>query len=109
MKWFRTTALLAVMAILAGCATAAQRRQEYVNDHPDLQSAIAAAIIEGRVMEGMTTDDVRASWGDPERTTRAISEAGEQDTWSYPTPIGRFQEGKLILIFTGRKLVKLIN
>lgn len=109
MYGLRITAIIGVLAVLAGCATAAGRRQQYVEDHPGLPPAIAAAILEGRVMEGMTADDVRAAWGDPERETRAISEVGEQDTWSYTTPIGQFGEGKVILIFTNRKLVKLIN
>jgi hypothetical protein len=109
MEMLRITGLLAALAILAGCATAAQRRQGYIEDHPDLKPEIAAAILEGRVMEEMTADDVRAAWGDPERETKAITETGEQNTWSYPTPIGQFSEGKVILIFTGRKLVKLIN
>lgn len=109
MRMPRITVLLAALAVLAGCATAAQRRQQYVEDNPGLRPAVAAAILEGRVMEGMTADDVRAAWGDPERETRAITEMGQQDTWSYPTPIGPFNEGKVILIFTDGKLVKLIN
>ncbi len=109
MKHIRWITFLAVLLILAGCVTATGRRQEYLEDHQDLRPEIAAAILAGRVVEGMTRDDVRAAWGDPERETRAISEAGEQDIWSYPTPIGQFEEGKVILTFTGGKLVKLIN
>jgi hypothetical protein len=105
----RTTIILTTLLILAGCATAAQRRQNYVNDHPDLPPAIAEAVIEGRIMEGMSTEDVRAAWGEPARETLSITEAGDQEIWSYLTPVGQFSEGKVILIFTNRKLVKLIN
>jgi len=105
----RLTVLFSALAVLAACGTAAQRRQGYVDANPGLQPEIASAILEGEIAEGMTREDVRAAWGDPERETRAISEAGEQDTWSYPTPIGRFKEGKVILIFAKGKLVKLIN
>jgi outer membrane protein assembly factor BamE (lipoprotein component of BamABCDE complex) len=109
MKMNRTTITLTTLIILAGCATAAQRRQNYVNDHPDLSPGIAEAVIEGRVKEGMTTDDVRAAWGEPARETLAVTEAGDQETWSYSTPVGQFNDGTVILIFTNHKLVKLIN
>ncbi len=109
MRIIRFVSLLAVLVILAGCATAAQRRQDYVNANPDLAPEIAAAILEGRVVEGMTTGDVRASWGAPERETVSIGETVEQETWSYWTPIGQFEEGKVILHFTNGKLVRLIH
>lgn len=109
MKRFRLMTVIAALGILAGCATAAQRRQGYVDGHPGLPPELAAAIIEGRILEGMTAEDVRAAWGDPERETMTVTEAGDQETWSYPTPIGRFDEGTVILIFTNRKLIKLIN
>ena len=109
MNGWKIAALATALAVLAGCAAVEQRRRQYVEDHPDLRPEVAAAILEGRVAEGMTADDVRAAWGDPERESRSFSEAGEQETWSYPTPVGQFGEGKVILIFTNRKLVKLIN
>ncbi|MDP8236245.1 MAG: hypothetical protein P9M08_07660 [Candidatus Erginobacter occultus] len=109
MKMNRTTIILTTLLILAGCATTAQRRQNYVNDHPDLSPAIAEAVIEGKIMEGMTTEDVRAAWGEPERETLAVTDGGDQETWSYSTPVGRFNDGTVILIFTNQKLVKLIN
>ncbi len=105
----RFTVLFVVLAVLAGCTTAAQRRQRYVEANPELKPEIAAAIIEGRIVEGMTADDVRASWGEPELRSVSITEAGEQDIWSYRAPIAQFQEGKVILTFTNGRLVKLIN
>jgi hypothetical protein len=40
-------------------------RVAYVNQNPNLDPAIRAAILEGRLREGMTQGDVRASWGEP--------------------------------------------
>ncbi len=109
MRTIRLVSLLAALAVLAGCVTAAQRRQNYVDANPDLAPEIAAAILEGKVVEGMTAEDVRASWGDPLRETVSISEQAREETWSYRTPIGQFEEGKVILNFINGKLVRLIH
>lgn len=109
MKIIRLTTILASLLILAGCVTSAARRQNYLDDHPDLAPAIASAIAAGEIVEGMTAADVRASWGDPDRETLSVTEYGDQETWSYSTPIGRFQDGTVILIFNNSKLAKLIN
>lgn len=109
MRTMRFVSLLAALAVLAGCATAAQRRQHYVSANPDLRPEIASAILEGKIIEGMTAEDVRASWGEPDRETVSITETSREKTWSYRTPIGQFQEGRVILNFTNGKLVRLIH
>ncbi len=55
---------------LVGCATSApllrpsqNSRQEYVNSHPESSPEIKQAILEGKVIKGMTKEDVRAGWG----------------------------------------------
>ncbi|MFH1037299.1 MAG: hypothetical protein V1789_01330 [PVC group bacterium] len=100
---------LIALIVLPACVTPHQRRQDYVDEHPGLSGDLAKAIMEGRIAEGMTADDVRASWGDPDRETLSITESGNQEIWSYDTPIGKFTGGTVILTFINRKLTNLVN
>ena|SRR3989338_4974368 len=43
-------------------------RREYVSKHPWLDKEIKQAILEGKVIKGMTREDVRAAWGKPSKT-----------------------------------------
>ncbi len=102
------TAILSLI-VLTACVTPHHRRLDYVEEHPGLSGEIAQAIMEGRIMKGMNADDVRASWGDPDRETLSVTKGGNQEIWSYDTPIGRFTDGTVILTFTNRKLTNLVN
>jgi len=42
-------------------------RQEYVNNHSELSKEIKQAIINAKVIEGMTEEQVVASWGKPSK------------------------------------------
>ena len=42
-------------------------RQEYVNNHSELSKEIKQAIINAKVIEGMTKEQVVASWGKPSK------------------------------------------
>ncbi|MCA9394705.1 MAG: hypothetical protein KC900_10905 [Candidatus Omnitrophica bacterium] len=62
---------LAVMCV-AGCQTskplhvaAKDVRTAYVRQNPQLESPVKRAIRGGRVIPGMSKDDVEASWGEP--------------------------------------------
>ncbi len=59
-------------------------RQRYVNSHPDLSYPIRTAILAGEVAKTMTTDAVRASWGEPEIILRGRDEKGAFEVWRYP-------------------------
>lgn len=59
-------------------------RERYVNLHPDLPYPIKAAIKAGEVAKDMTTDAVRASWGEPEIILRGRDEKGAFEVWRYP-------------------------
>lgn len=42
-----------------------------------------AAIEDGRVVVGMTAEQARLSWGAPRLIERAVSEAGQEERWTY--------------------------
>jgi outer membrane protein assembly factor BamE (lipoprotein component of BamABCDE complex) len=75
------------LIFLSGCATSGpllrpsfNSRQEYVRNHPRLSPEIKQAILEGRVIKGMTKEDVRASWGEP---TRIKDFTTDPNAWWY--------------------------
>jgi len=55
-------------------------REEYIMSHPELSLEIKRAILEGRVIKGMTKDDVRASWGGPSKIDDFSS---DPNAWWY--------------------------
>ena len=63
--------MLAWVIIFSSCVSTPIRRQElssrqaYINSHFYLNSSIKDAIIKEKVIKGMTFDDVRATWGEP--------------------------------------------
>lgn len=107
----RCLVLFSIISIflLPGCVSPQHRRQDYVDEHPLLSETVATAILAGRISEGMTSDDVKASWGEPGMITTSVTEEGIQEIWSYDTPVGRFTSGMVILTISGGKLISLIN
>jgi hypothetical protein len=55
------------LCYLPGCGPGAneQRRASYLAAHPELNPSIRELIEQGRVVPGMTKDQVRAAWGSP--------------------------------------------
>ena len=60
--------------VLVGCAASGpllkpnqDSRREFVLRHRELTETIKQAILEGRVIEGMKREDVKAAWGNPSR------------------------------------------
>lgn len=79
----RYASALLLALLLAACAPTQQARQEYVQAH-DRPPRIEEAIMEGQVVTGMTKDDVRASWGDPQHVNDSFYEGvGSQTQWCY--------------------------
>ena len=111
MRKYCLIALVISIFILQACVTPQGRRQDYVDENPDLSADISSSILKGEIVKGMNREDVRAAWGDPERDTRSITENENQnqEIWSYYTPVGRFTEGIVILTFMDGKLINLVN
>jgi len=62
---------------------AAQRRQDYINSHPELSYTIKKNILEGTIRIGMAKEQVWASWGNPHKTQRSGDVSGIYETWLY--------------------------
>lgn len=95
-----------------GCATTAQAkmpsyesRKSYVERNSDLLPEIKQAILKGKVIEGMTKDDVLAAWGEPTRIYKysehkrpvdAIDPVANDEHWSYVPPFYSFAPKKFV-------------
>jgi hypothetical protein len=91
---------LAAWALLAGCVPshsmpASETRRAYVEAHPEVPAEVRRAILGGRVILGMRTQDVQAAWGLPSRIRVGPGRTGGFDEqWLYAplehrTPIGQ--------------------
>lgn len=90
--------------LIIGCATTGQAkmadaksRQYYVDIHTGLSTDIKQAILKGKVIEGMTKEDVLATWGEP---SRILPYNGSDDTygedWYYDQPFFSFAPKKYV-------------
>jgi len=109
MKYPRFAGVLAAILLLQGCATAQQRRQDYVDEHPGIAEEAKTAILEGKIIQGMNADDILASWGEPDRKTVTYSRGGVNELWTYLTPVGQFTSGVVSLTITNGHLTGLTN
>jgi len=82
----RTICLIAI-SLIAGCISYQeqihQRRQQYVIANPRLPDQIANCILAGKIVIGMTKQQVRASSGNPTRINRSVSSWGVHEQWVY--------------------------
>ena len=89
---------ISLLLVLVGCAStplfkpSRTSRMQFVESNNVASSVISEAIINGKVIDGMTTEQVRATWGKPKNTTSEYSEdcincsewyAGGEEMWSY--------------------------
>lgn len=104
--------ILSLSSLLCGCATTSQAkmpnyesRKSYVETHSELSSEIKQAILKGKVIEGMTKDEVLAAWGEPtsrhkySERKRLIDEADEKindEYWHYDQPFYSFAPRKFV-------------
>lgn len=70
--------------LFEGCATASQRRLAFFNSHPNLNQQVRQAILEGRILKGMTMEEVRASWGSPQTFSKSEGYGNVSESWYYP-------------------------
>lgn len=71
---------------LTGCALFGgdeRRRYDYLETRSDLRPEVRAAIIDGKIMRGMTKAEVIASWGEPCWYCRGTRKASWGDMWEY--------------------------
>lgn len=59
-------------------------RKQYVQQHPDLSQSTKDDILAGHIHVGMTCDQIRASWGRPDKINRP-GDFGADESWEYGT------------------------
>ena len=77
-------ALCAAFA-LSACSSVdqgAMKRSLYVDEHPELPSAMADAIREGQIAVGMNQEMVQVAWGKPVRT-QPVTQLDAVSEWTY--------------------------
>ena len=70
---------------LMGCVAAinAQRREQYILNHPELSANMKRTIAVGTIMIGMTKEQVIASWGRPRDINRTVTRYSTREQWVY--------------------------
>lgn len=82
-----------IILLLTGCAHAQNRRQTFINSHPEISKDHKEAILNGEVRLGMNRKEVLASLGTP--WEKIISDSALFDkieTWSYGECLYRCDE-----------------
>ncbi|MDI6728173.1 MAG: hypothetical protein QMD44_04505 [Thermodesulfovibrionales bacterium] len=99
-------ALFTVAVFLVGCASSSVRfTHDEIKDYPlDVQEKI----IKGEVTPGMTPQQVRYAWGNPDSVKKLESEKDgkQKEEWTYSSVLGAF---KTRLIFIDGKLTYIIS
>ncbi len=85
--------IVLIMLLSIGCYTS---REGYISAHPELNPKIKDAIIKGEVLEGMTEDEVKASWGSP---TQIVKGAEGDFYYVYMKPGGKGTYSHHVVIF----------
>lgn len=81
----RILAILAALLLLLSCTPPKRHaRDRYVNDTPGLKSEIRKAILDGDVIEGMTKEQVYASWATPIFKGEKKENGITYEYWTYP-------------------------
>lgn len=77
-------ALLALLLVGGGCATAQERRARRM---PEVVGALPEAdrerLMAGRIAIGDTPEMVRVAWGRPDRRSRILRAEGESEVWTW--------------------------
>lgn len=88
--------LLFIVFCGIGCSTPARFTQEEIKHYPlDVQERI----IKGEVAPGMTPQQVRYSWGNPDSVRNlAPAEGKTREEWIYTKLFGAYEEKRLLFV-----------
>ena len=76
---------LCIAFALSACSSmdsGAMKRSLYVDQHPELPSAMGDAIRDGQIAVGMTQEMVQIAWGKPVRT-QPVAQVDAVSEWTY--------------------------
>lgn len=69
--------------MLSGCVTVQTLKGYELNHHPEWPDSIKQAIMNGKLLIGMTRDQVLASWGTNYKVNKTIDKDGAHEEWIY--------------------------
>jgi hypothetical protein len=84
------SAALPLLGLLGGCASGPAgaseeaRRRAYAEARPDLAPPLREAILDGRVVVGMTPEQLRAARGAPHHVSEILTAGRRSEQWVYP-------------------------
>lgn len=79
-----------------GCSRATRGRAlRLVQAHRGWPTEVLSAVMCGFVQEGMTAEQLKASWGAPERNNRSVGSWGVHEQWVYPSNYVYLANGKV--------------
>lgn len=82
------------------------RRKWFVQYYyPQVRPAVEKAILQGKIRLEMTREEVQASWGLPQDTSKSVSSLGIIETWEYGYYSHRVPTPYYILTFKDSVLV----
>jgi hypothetical protein len=90
----RIISLLLIIIISLFNVSCAERAA-YVAKHPELPITYKKAITAGKIMIGMTKEQVIASWGNPNKINKSVGSWGVHEQWVYSSQYLYFENGKL--------------
>ena len=95
----KTIIIFTIILGLFGCESPPVRRSQMVENHPEWGAEMIKIINEGFLVKGMTSDQVRASWGYPCWSCTGTKKDKKWDkwrSWEYPTQVVFFdKKGKV--------------
>lgn len=74
---------MACLLVVALASCDAHRRENFIKENPNISGWIKSAIMDGKVMRDMTSEEVIASWGYPNRVNRSVGSWGVHEQWVY--------------------------
>ena len=91
--------LFTLVLSLLGCESPPVRRSQILEEHPEWSDEMVTIITEGVLIKGMTSDQVRASWGYPCWSCPGTAKDDSWDqwrSWEYLTQVVFFdKDGKV--------------
>jgi hypothetical protein len=83
-----------------------ERRNGYIEKHPNLSLDLREAILRGELLVDMTADQVIASWGQPRRKEVLDSVGQVREEWVYHKRYSEYSFSTHYLLFVNGYLKK---
>jgi hypothetical protein len=95
--------LLALLALTMACPVWAEDQHSYAAGTLGSEARKQRAIANGRVMAGMTTNEVRKAWGQPATIDHETNQQGLCEQWVYPYgSVIYFVNGRVVSVQTSQ-------